>query len=99
MKLQAASIGHGKRLLMSVAESIGSALGTIAAKANVIEGLARTPETDPQRPGASKAVLKGKRSRRAASEHRKLASGSSRASRKTTSGGRAVRTAKAKSRA
>lgn len=99
MILQAASIGNGKRLLMSVAESMGSALGTIAAKVNVIQDLAGSLETHAPRARAMKTVLKRRQPGRAAPEHKKLASRSRRASRKITSGGRTVRTAKAKSRA
>lgn len=99
MKSQAANVGQGKRLLMRAAESIGSTLGTIAAKANAIPGLARTLETDSKRPGANKAVPKKRKPGRAAPEHRKLARSSRRASRRPSSGGATVRAARAKSRA
>ncbi|MGD0910161.1 MAG: hypothetical protein ABSA96_21475 [Candidatus Acidiferrales bacterium] len=43
MKARATTLRKDKSLLLSVAESIGSALGTIAAKAHVVEALARDP--------------------------------------------------------
>ena len=64
MKSSAATLSQHKSVLISVAESIGSALGTIAAKAHAVEDLARDPRTASTNRSANRLVQKVSKTRR-----------------------------------
>lgn len=104
MKARATTLRKDKSLLLSVAESIGSALGTIAAKAHVVEALARDPRTPSARPRASRLVGEASKHRRhtinstlEAPTRSRLAKKTRRGSRKSASSRRGERAASTKS--